>query len=305
MTERIIGYDDIEPKIEMKLKDVPDERILMTKISPLLVKAAQAKWGNEQEKMTDILSDSTLWWIDLEMTNLIDTAAKSFPRHTLQQEDLSNDLFGVCFFERPLLGTNVENPERPVCIHAMSWSPGYLEVAGRKPCLWIMSWFRQEDGTWLANAGHKWFPQGTASWALGYSQDEMFVPQEDLVMQSNVEDCSRLMTIFMLASQKGISKPVLQKMDRPALRRTQRENCNISPIKIINLRKPENHHSSDTDGQEMKWSHRWIVDGHWRQQPYGQGRSQTRPVWIAPYIKGPEDKPLVMKESVKIMRETA
>jgi hypothetical protein len=113
------------------------------------------------------------------------------------------------------------------------------------------------------------------------------------------------MTIWMLASQKGISKPVLQKIDRSAFRRNQRENCNISPIKIINLRKPENHDSSDSDSQEMNWSHRWIVDGHWRQQPYGQGRSQTRPVWIAPYIKGPESKPLVVKETVKIMREPA
>lgn len=305
MNERIVGYEDIQPKFEIKLKDVPDERILMTKLSPELVRAAQAKWGNDQEKMTNILSDSNLWWIDLEMTNLIDSAAKSFPLHILQQEDLNNDLFGICFFERPLLGTNVDNPERPVFIHAMSWSPGYLSVGERKACLWIESWFRQEDGTWLANHGHKWVPSGTASWALGYPQDEMFSTQEDLVVQSNVEDCSRLMTIFMLASQQGISKPVLQKMDRSALRRTQRENCNISAIKIINLRKPENYHSTDSDGQEIKWSHRWIVDGHWRQQPYGPGRSQTRPVWIAPYIKGPESKPLVVKESVKIMRESA
>lgn len=36
----------------------------------------------------------------------------------------------------------------------------------------------------------------------------------------------------------------------------------------------------------------WWVEGHWRQQACGPGRSQRKPTWIAPYIKGPTGAPL-------------
>ncbi len=281
----------------------------MTKVSPEMLAEAQKTWGGDLGGLPPILKSSNLWWIDAEMTSLIDAAAKSFPLHVLKNEDVCEDDSGICFFEQPIYGINVDHPESPVPIHAMSWSLGFMRLneisSDRQPCISIFSWMRVEDGDWLANAGHKWMPLGMAVWTLGHHQAELFSHKNQADIESNIEDCSRLMTIWMLASQQGISKPVLQKMDRSAFRRNQRENCKISPIKIINLRKPENHHSSDSDSQEMNWSHRWIVDGHWRQQPYGQGRSQTRPVWIAPYIKGPESKPLVVKETVKIMRESA
>ena len=50
----------------------------------------------------------------------------------------------------------------------------------------------------------------------------------------------------------------------------------------------------------VDWTHQWIVDGHWRNQPYGVGHSLRRLQWIAPFIKGPEDAPLVIKD--KVMR---
>lgn len=48
--------------------------------------------------------------------------------------------------------------------------------------------------------------------------------------------------------------------------------------------------------------HRFIVTGHWREQPYGPGRSRRRRQWIAPYIKGPKDKPLRLDETVRVLR---
>lgn len=46
---------------------------------------------------------------------------------------------------------------------------------------------------------------------------------------------------------------------------------------------------------------RWWVDGHWRQQACGPGHAQRKPIWIAPYIKGPEGKPLT-DEKVHVWR---
>ena len=52
------------------------------------------------------------------------------------------------------------------------------------------------------------------------------------------------------------------------------------------------------DTQPVKWSHRWKVRGHWRNQAHGPGRKQRRWTWIDAYTKGPEDAPFIHKNSV-------
>jgi len=42
------------------------------------------------------------------------------------------------------------------------------------------------------------------------------------------------------------------------------------------------------DGSGKKLDKRFIVRGHWRNQPYGKGRSMRRHIWIIPHWKGPE-----------------
>lgn len=48
----------------------------------------------------------------------------------------------------------------------------------------------------------------------------------------------------------------------------------------------------------VEWSKRWMVRGHWRLQPHGPKRAQRKPIWIDPYVKGPEDKPLDVRPTV-------
>lgn len=50
--------------------------------------------------------------------------------------------------------------------------------------------------------------------------------------------------------------------------------------------------SRSGEERSVDWRHRWIVRGHWRQQPYGKGRAFRRPQFIPPHIKGPPDAPL-------------
>jgi hypothetical protein len=52
----------------------------------------------------------------------------------------------------------------------------------------------------------------------------------------------------------------------------------------------------------VEWSHRWLVRGHWRWQAYGPGRTERRRIWIAPFVKGPEDKPFAVTDRVYDLR---
>ena len=47
----------------------------------------------------------------------------------------------------------------------------------------------------------------------------------------------------------------------------------------------------------VSWSHRWLVNGHWRNQ-WLPSRAAHRLQWIAGYVKGPASKPLVVKDRV-------
>jgi len=62
-----------------------------------------------------------------------------------------------------------------------------------------------------------------------------------------------------------------------------------STVKIIELRRLESDAPRDPNAEPVEWSCRWIVTGHWRQQPYKDG---IRPIYIHPFVKGPADKPL-------------
>lgn len=71
-----------------------------------------------------------------------------------------------------------------------------------------------------------------------------------------------------------------------------------SPISVITLRHPKREY--DDEVEPVDWQHRWIVNGHWRQQWY-PSLGVNLPKWIHAYVKGPEDKPLVVKEKVYVV----
>jgi hypothetical protein len=65
-------------------------------------------------------------------------------------------------------------------------------------------------------------------------------------------------------------------------------------VTVISLRRTEG--SRGTGETDVHWAHRWVVRGHWRWQPYGDGT--RRRIWIAPFIKGPEGAPFVQSKKV-------
>lgn len=61
--------------------------------------------------------------------------------------------------------------------------------------------------------------------------------------------------------------------------------------------------SADEQGEGgREYRHRWIVRGHWRQQPHGPARSLRRLTYVEPFIKGPPDAPLLASERVMVWR---
>lgn len=85
--------------------------------------------------------------------------------------------------------------------------------------------------------------------------------------------------------------------DRATRRRMAAANL-PSDITVIQFRRRQ---SSKLEGPSKKvnWTHRWMVRGHWRWQPYKErGGWIKKRIWIAPMIKGPEGKELIIKQKI-------
>lgn len=65
-----------------------------------------------------------------------------------------------------------------------------------------------------------------------------------------------------------------------------------SDVKVIQLRRtePSAQQSRSDNSHPVDWSCRWIVNGHWRNQPYANGERKL--IYIMPFVKGPDNKPL-------------
>ncbi len=86
--------------------------------------------------------------------------------------------------------------------------------------------------------------------------------------------------------------------DQPAVREP-------STVTIVELRARASDRGTDQQagGSGRTYSHRWPVEGHWRQQPCGPNNSQRKPKYITDYVKGPKGAPLIKKEKVRVLRK--
>lgn len=71
----------------------------------------------------------------------------------------------------------------------------------------------------------------------------------------------------------------------------------VPTVRIVHVRMPERESSHDDGHQRPEWSHRWVVRGFWRNQ-WMPSKKHHEPRYIASYVKGPADKPLVMKKTL-------
>lgn len=86
---------------------------------------------------------------------------------------------------------------------------------------------------------------------------------------------------------------------RHIARRCIREDV-TADVLVVRLRHLRTSGDSEVGDGGVEWTHRWIVGGHWRQQ-WLPSRGVHRPTWIAPYVKGPENLPLIVKERIEAL----
>lgn len=140
-----------------------------------------------------------------------------------------------------------------------------------------------------------WHMQMMMRWMPGMTYEE-------LTTQVDAPDMEMLSTTYSAIALMNhkISRVENCKAPRSLARRGHREGV-VPAVRYVTLRREEIGSEKDLESVSSKgsinWTHRHMVSGHWKRQWYG-GIGEHRRIYIAPYIRGPQDKPLIIKDTV-------
>lgn len=123
----------------------------------------------------------------------------------------------------------------------------------------------------------------------------------------DVPEAFRLAASQILAQIAFLNSPYVDKASERIPRSIRRELTRIpgppfpdDSISVIKLRRQLSDaiNKSDESGSGREYKHQWWVSGHIRAQWYPSIKAHKL-IWVAPYVKGPADKPL--KDSVRLV----
>src|SRR4029077_12429361 len=125
----------------------------------------------------------------------------------------------------------------------------------------------------------------------------------DEALESFVQMLQTIHAFFLLCQQK-IGTPQPTQATRGVRRRAGKvfRDRPIPDVRVVTLRRyREDDGEVDPDMRGREYSHRFIVNAFWRRQWY-PSEQRHKPKWIAPFVKGPKDKPLVIKDTAYLWR---
>lgn len=250
---------------------------------------AQAKNVLFGATMQTLRSGEPFYW-DATTCDLVAATASAIPNMTLRPEDLIAP-FGFCWFARPLPLTTPEFVGRDVPLLGYAWG----EVPGNGVMLipFVPVVERPSGG-----------PAQMVMWRYGDSLEDLTTNVKDLALgemkmidpeTSALRRCEQMR--YIAACTAFMNQRILARRremaDRNTRRRLERAGWTHEPmIQVVTLRRAHAANTTtDAAHDPVEWSCQWVVSGHWRQQYY-PSTGEHRPLFVLPYIKGPEGLPI-------------
>lgn len=260
-----------------------------------------------------LLSAADLYWVSAEMTSLVIAAAESLPEPDLGRTLWPSDV-GFMVFADPLPLPATSLAVQPPSLSAILWAPGLN--GGRAIC-----WSSYEETVKFFAASMRAQDIEDGKVAFGSNPDMATYRALAASVIREKFNAAELPVYLDGDIPTGDEGPVDQRiaaylstawllMGQPLLveSTTETHYCGKvsgkrkhAPVTIVDLRRVR-HADAPGERSGRSYDHRWVVRGHWRNQAWGKGRAERRPVWISPYVKGPDDAPLLVTEKVNVWR---
>jgi len=256
--------------------------------------------------LPQVLWQSDPIYVTSEMCDLLDAAWPSFQPEALTREDLLVPA-GFVWLARPVFTIDVRGNR--MAHRALAWYS--VQATNTKRDGLVLYTFADPE-----DRDDYWEPGGRGSGLFGSAPAVGFMTAlwygegwdseiattdtrsgDEEIDAEMAKVANDEMARFTMALWRLLNQRIAVGLKRPPSRATRRRFARASKaepkyITVVTLRRPKNL-GEDGDHHPVNWSHRWLVSGHWRWQPYKDGT--VKQVWISPYIKGPDDAPLVIR----------
>lgn len=293
---------------------------------PDLMKANFSKPGSFADYEVRRLNVSPTYRVEPEMCDLVTFASRSMKKQHLSFQDLPTPN-GFAWLEKPYALTDVNGKD--LMIKAICWHTEKIVWGTRRAAtaaypdddhlgIWLTLYDDSEDqrsNIWSIHRQKK--EQGifdprlsmihTEPWSFETSFEQFSASAEALVAEGwdgdSVESSiawRRWMAAFFALVQQKVPRTETHRGDRARARRFERDKIVLpNEVTVVTLRKTGYDRSEDPEPSDVHWTHRWWVGaaqgGFWQTFHTVDGPKQR---WILPYVKGPADRPLVIKDSV-------
>lgn len=249
------------------------------------MKLSAAMYGAETPKL--LTADPI--FVSAEMCDLVEAAVEGFQPEALYSTDLLTRN-GFVWYERPFAIR--DRFDEPLSLHGWSYceAQGVNDDGSPSEMGILVTIYAEVRG---GPAGV--CPIHLTPWYFGMTFDG-----NEYDLKGDPTGAGwwwRIAQVTLRLMQQKIAVQHRHRPDRATRREGQRHGFDAPgyerEIMVVRLRR-EREESHDPPEGEANYSHRFIVGGHWRNQWYPSGQIH-RQIWIGDYVKGPEDKPLVVK----------
>jgi hypothetical protein len=275
--------------------------------------------GALQPATISALHSATPYCWSPEPVEAVVNAAKSLPLSAQPSETSLGPIAGYegagwWWFERPIPVQTTSDVDQPVV--ALLWRREVHDVFG------LITWFSAfviEEVEVMGRMQYVPTPTTAWLWPDQYNLGEMLEKTRENYQQHHrqgnygantagedvTQNAIEWFSRFWMSGGLWLKQRVLQRssmrVPRQPGRHLARTNnlATVPLVEVVHLRRAETPPSDQilTPITNVNWSCRWIVAGHWR-NAWFPSIEQHIPIWINPFIKGPQDAPL--KTSIKI-----
>jgi hypothetical protein len=262
------------------------------------------------------------FYVTGEMTDLLIHAAKTFPDTKFHPSDLPASQ-GFVLLSKSV--PTIDLHHKPLPWRAFAWMP--YQHSSENPEDWAgihLSLYAHKDEdpqrdmareTGMADNWHTLSLVHETPWRFGTThrtkedfigamEDNKDIELSDEAFQSGMEMLQTIHAFFLLCQQR-IGMPEPMQATRGVRKRAQKAlpDRPIPDVRVVTLRRyrDDDDHEVDPEMRGREYSHRFIVNAFWRRQWY-PSEQRHKPKWIAPYVKGPKNKPLVIKDTAYLWR---
>ncbi|HVT77910.1 MAG TPA: hypothetical protein VHD87_12830 [Acidimicrobiales bacterium] len=265
----------------------------------------RAEMGPLVRELVHHLDDAVTWAVTADMVQLVSHAGESMPVESIERVDLPSP-HGFVLLEDPLY---LPHGESGTVMRAVDGDNDHGEATPFRAVQWssddegVEVVCHQRRGDYatheapLSPADEAAFPK----WRVGVV---FSCPWGSVSQGEGVPTAALWLKALWTISQQTIADVTPRPADRAARRQFARDKIELpddGTVRVVTLRRPRRPTPDEHLTAAVDWSHRWVVSGHWRNQ-FLPSTGMHRLQWISDYIKGPEDKPLVLKDTVINMR---